>query len=57
MNTMFELHTQKEKNGEVKIFEVFAQSFDEACTKYLNKYPDIYKITNPCIYHGNGVVI
>jgi len=50
MNSMFELWVQKEQNSEVKVYEVFAKTFDDAVTAFLNKFPNTYKITNPCIY-------
>ncbi len=52
MNSMFELWAQFEKNGAVKVYEVFAETFDDACTKLINKYPSVYKITNPNLYSG-----
>jgi len=37
-----------------KVYEVFAETFEDACTKLINRYPGLVKVTNPSSYGRPG---
>ncbi len=48
----FELLVQSKPDSEVKTFHVTERTFEDAVTVFLDRFPNTYKITDPCIYRS-----